>query len=98
MSRYNSWTSPKEMFTKQKKHKLSKEILAVNICVEAERMFPGLFKAISVKDKTLHLEIKAQDIINFKMIEGKLLTDLNTYTKNSSLDSIEQIRLTTSDN
>lgn len=97
MPKYNSWISPKEMFTKQQKHKLSKEIVATNICVEAEKMFPGLFRAVSVKNNILHLELKMQDMMNFKMIEGKLLTDINTYSKSNSLGLIEQIRLTISD-
>ena len=90
----SSWLSPKEIFVKQKKHKLSTEIIATDICVEAEKLYPDLFHAVSVRNNILHIEIQPEKVLDFKMIEGKLLKGVNEYCTLKEYSQIERIRLT----
>jgi hypothetical protein len=69
-------------------------IMAGLVCQEANRLYPNLFKAVSLKNGVLHLEISKSEQLNLKLIEGKLLAELNEYAKARNLPVPTRIRLT----
>ena len=78
-------------------HGLKPMVEAGQICLEAERLYPSLFRAISTRNQYLHLELKKADCPKFKLIEGKLLEDLNGFAVANNLPQITRIRLTYSE-
>ena len=76
------------------RHGLGPAIIATNIGQEAEKMYPELFRSISFKGGYLHLEVPRKKLLSFKMVQGKLLKDLNVYCKDRSFPVINDIRLT----
>jgi len=75
-------------------HGLTDMVEAGIILQEAERLLPGLFRAVSVKNQVLHLETSKANILELKMQEGKLLHDLNTFAALKKLPPLLRIRLT----
>ena len=75
-------------------HGIGEMVEAGILCQEAERLLPDLFRAVSVKDQVLHLEIRKENILALKMQEGRLLQDLNTYANLKKLPNLSRIRLT----
>ena len=75
-------------------HGLTGQVQAGQICLQAEHLYPGLFRAVSVRQACLHLELERGQAILFKMIEGKLLQELAEFAKHKNLPEIERVRLT----
>ncbi|MBU6389431.1 hypothetical protein KGQ71_02845 [Patescibacteria group bacterium] len=76
-------------------HGLTDMVQAGRICAKAEELYPKLFRAVSVrKNGTLHLELDQKDVLEFKMIEGKLVAALNQFAEKEELPQINRVRLT----
>lgn len=80
-------------------HGIKDMIDAAGVCSEAEKILPGLFTAISVRQSrtgevTLHLQLKKENLIALKMQQGTLLTRLNAFAKTRRHPDITRIRLT----
>lgn len=73
---------------------LDASILAGRICHQAEALYPNLFRAISLRNETLHLEVAASQQLAFRMVEGKLLQELANYATTHQLPTVKRIRLT----
>ena len=78
-------------------HGLTDMLEAVSVCQQAELLYPDLFKAVSVRKGTLHIALQKSKTMPFKMIEGKLLLDLNIFAKAKNLPPVEKVRLTFSE-
>lgn len=78
------------------RHNLTAAVQAGLVCQEAERRYPGLFRAISIVRGSLHIHTTPEQVIPFRLIEGKLLTELATYAKSNHLPIPTKIRLTIS--
>ena len=75
-------------------HGLGVLVEAGLICREAERLYPDLFEAISVRNNVLHIKTTKAQQLQFVMIQGKLLKELQTYCKAQNLQEITNLRLT----
>lgn len=82
------------MQKRMNQHGLGAILVAGQVCMQAEKLYPGLFKAVSLKNGCLHLEILKKDQLKLTMIQGKLINDLQTYAKAHNLPEINRIRLT----
>ena len=75
-------------------HGLAGIVEASSICKKAEELRPGLFRAVSVRNDVLHLELSKANLLTFKMSEGQLLQALNAYAKQKGIPPISRLRLT----
>ena len=90
-----TWHSTSNLFIKRLNQKgLSSQVLAGLLCHEAERLYPGLFEAVSVRQGCLHVAVEPSKAIGFKLIEGKLLKEINQYAENQNLPLLTSFRLT----
>lgn len=64
------------------------------ICRKAEELYPTLFKAVSARHSTLHLQLSKNRLLEFKMIEGKLLQELTEVAAQHHLTAPNRVRLT----
>lgn len=71
-------------------------LAAVQICQEAERLCPELVQAVSFRNGVLKLQVSPQNLLAFKLVEGKVLLDLAEFTKAQNLPAVTSIRLTRS--
>ena len=55
---------------------------------------PGLFRAISLKNDVLHIEIAKPNLLEFKLSEGKLLQELQEFAEARQLPIPARYRLT----
>ena len=78
------------------KRGLQASILAGVLCKEAEKLYPDMFRAISLKQGRMHIEIPPAHLVSFKLIEGHLLTNLQIYGKKHGLPTITGFTLTLS--
>jgi hypothetical protein len=78
------------------KRGLQASILAGVLCKEAEKLYPDMFHAISLKQGRMHIEIEPSKLVSFKLIEGQLLTSLQAYSKKHGLPAITGFTLTLS--
>jgi len=76
---------------------MGKMLTAGLLCRQAEILYPDTFRAISVRQGCLHLEAAPDKAIAVKLIEGRLITDLNRYGAEHGLPPITRVRLTLSD-
>ena len=76
---------------------LAPMVAAGLLCQEAERRYPGQFKAVSLRASTLHVTVSHSQLLAFKLIQGKLLSELQLFTKEHSLPHVARIRLTITD-
>jgi hypothetical protein len=72
-------------------------IIGTQLCQESERLYPGQFKAVSIRKNILHLHVSHAQLMAFKLIEGKLLQDVNRFATTQKLPLINKIKLTISD-
>lgn len=77
-----------------RQRKLDGSLQAGLVCREAERLYPGIFRAVSVSRGVLHLEIKKKNQLSLKMVEGKLLQELQQFAQEKYLPVPTRIRLT----
>ena len=75
-------------------HGLDKALAAGRVCHQAEQLYPNLFRAVSLANGVLHLEITKRNQLPLKMIEGKLLEDLQAFSTDQKLPTATRIRLT----
>ena len=75
-------------------HGLGGMVAAGQMCIEAERLMPGLFTAVSYKNSILHLELPKSNLKQMKMQEGRLIDELNQFAAARQLPLIARIRLT----
>jgi hypothetical protein len=75
-------------------HGLGVLVEAGVLCQKAEELLPGVFKAVSVRNAALHLELTKENLLAFKMVEGQLMHDLNQFASTKKLPGIKRIRLT----
>ena len=75
-------------------HGLGGMVVAGQVCMEAERLMPGLFKAISFSNGILHLEITKANLKKLKLKEGLLIADLNRFADERKLPQVARVRLT----
>ena len=73
---------------------LTEMVEAGLLCQKAEELLPNLFRAVSVKNNILHLEIPRSQVLHLKMREGWLMDELNTFSLQKGLPLISHIRLT----
>jgi hypothetical protein len=93
-----TWKKSDSLIARQLNHHgLADAVAASAVCREAERLYPGLFKAISLKNGILHLETDYAQQLEIKLIEGKLLDDLNRFADIKNLPPTSRIRLTFSE-
>ncbi|HSI20325.1 MAG TPA: hypothetical protein VLA04_01260 [Verrucomicrobiae bacterium] len=78
------------------RHGLSAAVLAGTVCQEAERLYPGMFRASSLVNGTLNIHLPLENQMKFRHIEGKLLQDLKIFTTGKNLPVPTRIRLTIS--
>ena len=75
-------------------HGLSSIVAAGLLCRQAERLYPNLFVAVSVRQRVLHLEVEDTSLLALTSIQGPLLQQLNSYAKTQQLPQLERVRLT----
>lgn len=73
---------------------LHKAIAAGTVCQEAEKLYPGLFKATAVVNDTLRITVAPEKQIDFRLIEGKLLEEIQAFATPRNLPVPTRIRLT----
>lgn len=76
---------------------LAQVLDATSLCCKAEQLAPGLFKAISVRNGVLHIEIHKSKTLALKLVEGLMLAELNAFAATRHLTPITKIRLTFSE-
>jgi hypothetical protein len=69
-------------------------VLAGQLCQEAERLYPGLFRAVSVRGETLHLEVCDSKLLAFKQIQGTLVDSLRGYANARQFPLVTRVKLT----
>jgi hypothetical protein len=77
-----------------RRHGLSQALAAGQVCLEAERLYPGMFTAVSLVRGVLKIAVTAQQQAAFRRIEGDLLPALTSFATRSGLPIPTQIRLT----
>ena len=93
-----TWKKSDSLIARQLSHHgLADAVAASAVCREAERLYPDLFRAISLKNSILHLETAYSQQLPIKLIEGKLLADLDGFVKTQNLPPVTRIRLTFSE-
>jgi hypothetical protein len=75
-------------------HGLGGMVSAGQVCMEAERLLPGLFRAVSFSNGILHLELSKSNLKALKMQEGRLLDELSRFATERQLPAITRLRLT----
>lgn len=90
-----SWKSTKTILGAENNRRgLQPSIMAGLVCNEAEKRYPSLFRAISLRRGVLHLEISKKNQLELRLIEGKLLEELGVFAKERNLPLPTRIRLT----
>ncbi len=93
-----AWQTAENLLKKRfNQHGIAGTIEAASLCAQAELLYPGLFRAVSVRRSVLHLELEHSQALPFKLIEGKLIEDLNRFAEHRKVAGIERVRLTFSD-
>ncbi len=64
------------------------------ICTKAEELYPDLVQAISIKNGVLTLYVPLALQLEFHLIEGTLVKELNTYAAEAKLPNVTRVRLT----
>ena len=67
---------------------------ATSVCSKADDLAAGLFRAVSVRNGVLHVCLHRSHSLSFKLIQGKLLQELNVFAASRNLPAIEKVRLT----
>jgi hypothetical protein len=90
-----SWKKASSLASNQyAKRGFQASVLAGAICKEAEIRYPGLYRAVSVRKGIMHLEVSPAKIMEFKMIEGTLLKELQTWATKTGFGIVTGFRLT----
>lgn len=90
-----TWKKGESLIGKQlQRHGLARAVTAGMVCQEAERLYPGLFKATSLVGETLKVTLPPENQIQFRLIEGKLLAELKAFAEARNLPIPTRTRLT----
>lgn len=90
-----AWKKTDDLLKKRlNQHGLGPMVEAGIICSHAESLYPGLFRAVSVRDGCFTVEITKANQVSFTLIKGKLQQELNDHAKRHNLKPITRIRLT----
>lgn len=73
---------------------LSPVVEAGIVCLEAEKFAPGLFKAVSLKNGLMTLQVTHANRLKLTLVESKLLTHLKTFATEKNLPFPTRFRLT----
>ncbi len=55
---------------------ITAQLNATEVCRFAERLHPGLYRAISYRNGTVKLEVSAQSLASFRVVEGAIFAAL----------------------
>lgn len=92
------WKKSDDIVTKRfTQHGLGPALAAGQVCQQAEKLYPELFQAVSLKNGILHLRVRKADQLGLKLIEGTLLADLQAFASERNLPSPRRLRLTFQD-
>jgi len=92
------WHSSNNLLKKRfLQHGIAQTMDATSLCQQAESLYPGLFRAVSVRKSVLHVELNRSQAIPFKLVEGKLIEELNRFATTRQLPEIARVRLTFSE-
>jgi hypothetical protein len=80
--------------SKQATQGLSPMVAAGMVCLEAEKFSPGLFRAISLKNGTMTLQVALPKRLSLTLVEGQLLSHLKTWATERNLPFPTRFRLT----
>jgi len=69
-------------------------VTAGQLCRQAELLLPNVFRAVSFRNHILHIELSRAKTMTFKLVEGKLMLELNAYAKEHHLPEVSRFRLT----
>lgn len=90
-----SWKKSDSIVTKRFNQRgLGAALMAGLVCQEADRLYPTLLHAVSLKNGVLHVEIEKSNQLNLKLIEGKLLAELASFASARHLPVPTRLRLT----
>jgi len=90
-----SWQKGEGIVGRQLRHHgLSGAIAAGQICQKAESLYPEMFKALSCREGVLKLEVPREKLVALRLVEGKLLKDLQAFALEAHLPSPARIQLT----
>lgn len=67
---------------------ITAQLSATEVCRFAERLYPGLYRAVSYRDGTVKLEVPAQSLASFRVVEGAILAALK-----ERFASVERLRV-----
>lgn len=73
---------------------LGPRVAAGLLCTKAEELYPDILRAISVKQRVLNIYVAPEHRLDFHLIEGELLKQLNSYAQAAKLPSVTRVRLT----
>ncbi len=76
---------------------LDASLTAGTLCKEAERLYPGMFEAVSLRNGILKLRLPPSQLLALKMVEGNLIAKLNEYALARQLPKVTAIRVTDRD-
>ena len=69
-------------------------VTAGQLCRQAELLLPDTFRAVSFRNHILHIELSRAKTMAFKLVEGKLMNELNQYAETHKLPEVKRFRLT----
>lgn len=64
------------------------------VCLEAEKYSPGLFRALTLKNGVMNIEVSLANRMQFTLIEAALLNHLKTFATEKKLPVPTRFRLT----
>ncbi len=73
---------------------LSPMVTAGIVCLEAEKFAPGLFRAVSLKNEVMNLQVSHANRLKFTLIESRLLAHLKAFATAKNLPYPTCFRLT----
>lgn len=90
-----AWKKSESLIGKQlHRHGLHRAVQAGLVCQEAERLYPNLFRATSVVNGSLRVTVPLEKQVAFRLIEGKLLQELQGFATARGLPVPTRVRLT----
>lgn len=75
-------------------HGLGGLMAAGALCRQAELLYPGEFRMVSMRGNVLHVEVPEVKLLAFKQIQGKLQQELNAFAAPRRLPAVLRFKLT----
>ena len=76
------------------KRGIQASLIAGSVCLKAEKDYNGLFHAVSIKNRRMHIEIEQRNLVNFKLVEGKILKEVQAFSEAAGLPRLTGFTLT----